>query len=97
MVDLTHLDSGHKPPLDDFINVLQLVEVGHRNLLTPRHKILEDRLAQPGEAHLERHLKVLGVVIKDVEQRIVIGLVNILHILKADLLACNMKYFSTNK
>ena len=94
MVDLTHLDSGHKPPLDDFINVLQLVEVGHRNLLTPRHKILEDRLAQPGVAHLECHPIVLGVVVKDVNQRIVIELVNILHVLQADLLACQWKYLN---
>ena len=85
---LTHLDSGHKPPLDDFINVLQLVEVGQRNLVTMRHKILEDRLAKPGVAQLECHLKVLGVVVKDVNQRIVIKLVNILHVLQADLLAC---------
>ena len=84
---LTHLDSGHKPPLDHFINVLQLVLVGHRNLLTTRHKILEDRLTQPGVAHLECHPIVLRVVVKDVHQRIVIKLVNILHVLQADLLA----------
>ena len=89
---LTHLHSGDKPPLHHFIDVLQLVLVGHSNLLSPRHEILQDRLSQPGVAHLECHPVVLRVVVQYVHQRIIVELVNILHVLQTDLLACRWKY-----